>query len=299
MKRALLDNWTIEDIAGQKGNILVNPSVKVQVLVSALVLWDEVCYLDNGYSEWWNFATDCNEELGILRLLKPINPKEYKQSMDRAQNDYSNIFQCDYQEVVAKGALEYLYISDNDDMCYIPFGERANFIAENDLFKNTHQYYTRMDLIELIDEEIKDYYTELNRQIRRANFYIDTSCIYNYVKRNAGTVEEMVDVIKSLKNEKVVIRFREWVEQMEQAIHNYPNVGNPPNIILHYIEELKEIKESFRHKMNIGIAVGMPLATLGINIPIPVTKRTKPNLVFPALLYDEAIGRNTRNRRRN
>lgn len=298
MKRALLDNWTIEDIAGKKRNIFVSPSVKVQVLVSALVLWDEVCYLDNGYSEWWNFAIDCNKELEILRLLKPINPEEYKQSMDRAQDDYSNLYQCNYQEVVAKGALEYLYISDNNDMCYIPFGDRVNFIEENELFKNTHQYYTRMDLIELIDEEIKNYYTTINRHIRRANFYLDTSCIYNYVKRNAGTVEEMVDVINSLKNERMVIRFRKWVEKMEQAIHNPENIGNPSNIILDYIEELKEIKESFRHNMDIGITVGMPFATLGVNIPIHVTRRTKPNLVFPALLYDEAIGRNTRNRRR-
>lgn len=298
MKRALLDNWTIEDIAGQKRNIFVNPSVKVQVLVSALVLWDEVCYLNNGYSEWWNFATDYNEELGILRQLKPINPDEYKQLIDRAQDDYSNLYKCNYQEVVAKGALEYLYISDNNDMCYIPFGDRANFIEENELFKNTHQYYTRMDLIELIDEEIKDYYTTINKHIKRANFYLDTSCIYNYVKRNAGTVEEMVHVIKSLKKDRMVTRFRKWVEQMEHAIHNPENIGNPPNIILDYIEELKEIKESFRHNMEIGITVGMPFATLGINIPIPVTRRTKPNLVFPALLYDEAIGRNTRNRRR-
>ena len=108
----------------------------------------------------------------------------------------------------------------------------------------------------------------------------------------------MIQKIKSLKKDRMVTRFRKWVEQMEHAIHNPENIGNPPNIILDYIEELKEIKESFRHNMEIGITVGMPFATLGINIPIPVTRRTKPNLVFPALLYDEAIGRNTRNRRR-
>lgn len=298
MKRAILDNWTIEDIAGQKRNIFVNPSVKVQVLVSALVLWDEVCYLDNGYSEWWNFAIDCNEELGILRLLKPINLDGYKPLLDRAQNDYSNMYRRNYQEVVAKGALEYLYISDNDDMCYIPFGERANFIMENNLFKYTNQYYTRMDLIELIDEEIMHYYTTINKHIKKANFHLNSSCIYNYVKKNAGTVEEIIDVINSLKKERMVLRFRKWVEKMEQEIHNPQNIGTPQNIILDYINELNEIKESFRHNIDIGITVGMPFAALGINIPIPVTRRTKPNLIFPAFLYNEAIGRNKINRRR-
>ena len=153
-------------------------------------------------------------------------------------------------------------------------------------------------MIELIDEEIMNYYTTINKHIKKANFHLNSSCIYNYVKKNAGTVEEMIDVINSLKKERMVLRFRKWVEKMEQEIHTPQNIGNPQNIILDYINELNEIKESFRHNIDIGITVGMPFAALGINIPIPVTRRTKPNLIFPAFLYNEAIGRNKINRRR-
>lgn len=292
MKQALLDNWAIEEIAGEGENFFLNPSVKIQVLVSALVLWDEVCYLDNGYSSWWNHVADNCKELEILKMLKPIKQIEETPLIDKAKIDYFKLYKNNYREIVARGALEYLYISDKNDMSYIPFDKRANFIIENDLFKKTHQYFTRMDLIDVIDEEIMRYYEELNDYIKKTNFFIDTSCIFNVVKKNAHSISEIYDVIMSLKKEKMVINFKKWVEKMEQEIHKPQNMDKSPYIIKEYIEELREISESQKKKFDIGISSNFPFVGIGINIPISVAKNTKSNLVFPTFLYNEAIGRN-------
>ena len=44
----LIDNWTIERIIDGFDGSLNNASPELQIMISALVLWDEVCYFDNG-----------------------------------------------------------------------------------------------------------------------------------------------------------------------------------------------------------------------------------------------------------
>lgn len=54
---------------------------------------------------------EINRELSILRLLKPIKSNNYEILLNSAYNDYLKIYKNKYLEVVARGALEYLYIS--------------------------------------------------------------------------------------------------------------------------------------------------------------------------------------------
>ncbi|MBQ4057464.1 MAG: hypothetical protein IJD40_00870 [Lachnospiraceae bacterium] len=127
MKAALIDNWTIERIVDQFDDSLMNSSLEFQVLVAALVLWDNVCYLDNGYSGWWNDAVENRKELDVLKMLTPIQDVGREEVKNKAAKEYISIYSQNYLEIVAKGALEYLYISDEKDMCYIPFDKRAAF----------------------------------------------------------------------------------------------------------------------------------------------------------------------------
>ena len=50
MKKGLIDNWTLERVVERFDGTLQNASAELQVLISSLVLWDEVCYYDNDYS---------------------------------------------------------------------------------------------------------------------------------------------------------------------------------------------------------------------------------------------------------
>lgn len=294
MKAALIDNWTIERIVDQFDDSLMNSSLEFQVLVAALVLWDNVCYLDNGYSGWWNDAVENRKELDVLKMLTPIQDVGREEVKNKAAKEYISIYSQNYLEIVAKGALEYLYISDEKDMCYIPFDKRAAFITENDLFKKIHQYYTRMDTVTVIDEEIANYYSALNKALNRTQFEINANCIFDYVRKNAGSSSEMVGGINDLKKKKMVMVFKQWVEKMENEILNEKNFDKPSYVITQYIEELEDIKDMQKSDINTSISVGLPFATIGVNISIPIMKKAKPNLVFPAFLYNNAIGRNVK-----
>jgi len=293
MKKALIDNWTIENIINNYNLGILNESVEFQMLISALVLWDEVCYLDNGYCEWWNDKVENSEELKVLKMLTPLTETGMEQVRNRANEDYNNIYRDNYLGVVAKGALEYLYMAVENDICYMPFGKRAEFILENDLYKKSHQYYTRMDAISVLDKEIFHHYENLNSCINKAKFGINANSIFNYVKGNASSLCEMVDVIADLKKKKMVKKFKSWVEKMECVISKDTILDNPPYVIKECIDELKEIKNMQYKDVSTNFSAGLPFVEIGVNVTIPIKKLMKPNLVFPAFLYNHAIRKNS------
>lgn len=288
MKKGLIDNWTLERTVEGFDGTLQNPSAELQLLISSLVLWDEVCYYDNDYSEWWKYCSQREEVMQLLKMLTPIKTKPNSRVVSEAEQRYTNEFKDDYTGVVAKGALEYMLLADEQEMCYVPFRERAKFVRENNLYKDFNRYYTRMDLMETVDEEIVKYCKSVQDDVKKADLTIETSGIFDYIRRNANSVEELVEVVKELKKESMVKHYKKYMQRLEDMIDKGENV----QCVLHeykkgLVDILKDPYEVIKPKVKIerlGISFELVL-------PIKVRKHIKANMAFPAFIYDEAIGR--------
>ena len=279
----LIDNWTIERIIDGFDGSLNNASSELQIMISALVLWDEVCYFDNGSAEWWNYVVRNEEQLQFLKMLSPIKGDEADRIMDKAKEHYSE-YKDKYTGIVAKGALEYLHLADEKNLCYIPFNERANFIRSNNLYKGFNRYYTRMDVIESVDKEVVKYYDEIREIIKKVDLRTESNCIYNYVKSRAGNMKEVVDVIKELRDKKMVKDFKSWMIRLETMIDDGKEVEYVMNKIKKYDAELKNVLN------NPYITLPLPVSlndVISIDVPIRVKRPIRAKMVFPVCLFNE------------
>ena len=279
----LIDNWTIERIIDGFDGSLNNASPELQIMISALVLWDEVCYFDNGSAEWWNYVVRNEEQLQFLNMLSPIKGDEDGRIKDKAKEQYSE-YKDKYTGLVAKGALEYLHLADEKNLCYIPFNERADFIRNNNLYRDFNRYYTRMDVIESVDEEVVKYYDEIRKIIKKVDLQTESNCIFNYVKSRAGNVKEVVDVIKELREKKMVKDFKSWMVRLETMIDTGKDVGYVMKEIKKYNDELKYVLN------NPYITLPLPIDLediISIDVPIRVKRPIRAKMVFPVFLFNE------------
>ena len=288
MKTALIDNWTIERIVTNK-NSSEDISQELQMLISALVLWDEVCYLDNGCSEWWNLWVCDSEFKSLVQRIKSVGYDEKYSSIKNAEKLYLDEYKSNNTEVVAKGALEYLYFADEKNMCYMPFGERADFIRNNNLFKAFGRHYTRIDTIAEVDRYIEEYFNRANNIIKNAEFKIPTNSVYDYIKQHADTVEEMVHVIDDLRNEKMLKNYKKWMHEMETTIASEKRTEKSLNTILECVNQLKEIVNTQQSIFNFKTPI-LNFFNIDLTVTLTSNKDYKANLAFPATLYKHAIG---------
>lgn len=87
MKSVLIDNWTIERIIDNFSNNKKMISEEVKALLIAMVLWDDVCFLDDENSSWWKYIVDNMEEYCFLKQLKPIkNTDDHKHKRKKNRN---------------------------------------------------------------------------------------------------------------------------------------------------------------------------------------------------------------------
>lgn len=283
MRSALIDNWTIERIIDNFSNNKNMISKEVETLMIAMVLWEDVYYFDNGYSSWWRYIVDNMEEYSFLKQLKPTDKTPDSTFLKEAKGDYLRFYSQQYTSVVAQGALEYLYFANEKKLSYIPWGNRATFIQENDLYRHFNIFYNRIDAIERVDVEILRYYEELNQMLTKTRMIFHPNCLLDYISKSADSVTDMFKNVNELKKLKMVKDFRKWVTDLEDDIKEGRTIK-----IMQYKKDLESIEKTYQ-QMSIDVSLGIP-AGIGINLSVPFEKINQPNLVFPIFLYGEAIG---------
>lgn len=284
MKGLLLDNWTIEKIV-QCANDNGQPfSPEVMAFVEILVLWDNVYYYENGYSTYWQ-EHSVIDGFDIKRILKPIPLENTVSSLRIAETEYYEKFCDTYTSLVAKGALEYMYIASNAGLSYMPFGSRAKFIRENNLYLELRQHYDRYDAIHEIDESVLKYYDKLNKTVRKADISFNPNILFSAINRRSASFSQMLQTAKEWSQDATVKEFKNWILKLEDDTSNYRNIK-----ITRYADELKKIEEKIFNNVKQysgSISIGLPCSiSLAINFPmIP----DYSHILFPMSLYIDAI----------
>ena len=275
MNSILIDNWTIEKAISNSKTQEIK-SAELKRIMCFMILWDNVYYLDNGYSSWWQDCVDQDEELYVLLKMKqlPIND-EYKSTV---QQVYEQRFMNTEIPTIAQGAIEYLVNAELNNVHYAPVDERAAFIQKHNLIEDL---FTRNDIIESIDSELLKYYEESSEKIRAADISLVTEALLSLI--DGDSTKDISERIERLKRKPMIRRFRNWADRFETEIKEGKFL-----LIDDYLKELKDIEH-----MTIDAEVKsstenswFPMITFELQIPLlKMIKAWQPQFMFPSYMY--------------
>lgn len=257
MSTVLIDNWNLVNanlIKDIKGNCIPNDAYSD--LLSALVLWDDVYYLDEGFftSSW------LYDKKNIKELLKPLYidievRKNFEHSSDLI---YCNNYKHKYTKIIAQRAIYYSEISKASQMNYLPVDRRSDFLNKNMDIENL---WTRNGIIKEEEQEILSKMNHFNNSdISNIQFPLLTNLIIKNSKNGDGYLETAL----SVKNTKEVKLFRKYMDKIDKEI----NEGNESELkyVLNLIPEIVNDIQNMDRKIKLTTSLKMKISPSVINM---------------------------------
>lgn len=251
MSTVLIDNWNLVNanlIKDINGNHMPNDAYSD--LLSALVLWDDVYYLDEGFSTfgWLYDKTDIKELLQPLHIDMEIR-KGFEQSSHLI---YCENYEQEYTKIVAQRAIYYSEISKAYQMNYLPVNERSDFLHKNmnilDLWKRD----------EIIKEEEKEILIKMDQFNNSNSSNIQMPLLTNLIIKNSQNTYKYLDTAISVKNTKEVKTFRKYMDKIDKAI----NSGNTSELryVLSLIPDIINDIRKMDRKIELVASVKMKIS---------------------------------------
>lgn len=232
MKGIMVDNWFMEEVIADIREQNIHNSRCYSDLLMALVLWDEVYYPLNNYN-WWNSV-----DSQVQNVLLPLDDSDEKGKMESLKKLYynykyrglseddiywlkwknNNMVESD--DIVGTGAIRYLELSKRNELDYLPCEKRQNFLREY-LSKNNMKFTfqsmcSRLNLQDEVTKEIERYFEEgFQGMIDFSEFPIEMPVLANFIIGNATDGMSPIDFALYLKNEKSVIRYRKYLDEID------------------------------------------------------------------------------------
>lgn len=160
MGTVLIDNWNLTNAnLGEKQSDDL-PNESFSDLLSAIVLWDDVYYLDDGFATLGWMDTPKGK---ILKSnLKPLYlSADIKEKFENSSNImYEKDFIQEHKKIVAQRALFYHEISKAYGLDYYPIKKRAEFL--NNSIKRIELWTRRDEILKREEKEILKKIQELD-----------------------------------------------------------------------------------------------------------------------------------------
>lgn len=250
MSTVLIDNWNLVNAALIKDiNGKYIPNDAYSDLLSALVLWDDVYYLDEGFSTfgWLYGKRDIKGHLKPLYLDVEVR-KGFEESSDLA---YNNNYEHRYTKVVAQRAIYYSEICRAFQIDYLPVDKRTDFLYTN---MNIMDLWTRNEIIKKEEKEILSEMVRFNKgDISNIQMPLITNLIINN-SQNGRYLETAL----SVKNTKEVKNFRKYMDKIDQEI----NTGNISELryIISLIPEIVNDIQNMDKKIKLTASIKMKIS---------------------------------------
>ena len=214
MSAVLIDNWNlfnVDIIKNIKGEDI--PNNAYSDMLSALVLWDEVYYLDEGVSTFgWLYS---KKGESIRKILKPLYiDLNIRETFEKSANlIYSSNYEDKYSKVVAKRAIYYSEISKAFQIDYFPVSQRADFLSKT---MTITDLWTRNEIIKAEEREILLRINQFNDS-DRSNIVFPM--LTNLIIKNSNNSDNYFETALSIKNTKEVKNFRKYMDKIDQEIN--------------------------------------------------------------------------------
>lgn len=253
MGAVLIDNWNLfnADIVKNIKGIDI-PNDAYSDILSALVLWDEVYYLDEGTSTFgWLYS---KKGESIRNVLKPlyINWDIRTVFEESANLIYSRNYEEEYTKVVAKRAIYYSEICKAFQIDYFPFYQRATFLSKTTTITDL---WTRNEIIRAEEKEILSRIEGFNSS---ENSNIVFPILTNLIIKNSNNSENYFETALSIKRTKEVKNFRKYMDKIDQEI----NKGNISELryALHLIPEIVNDIQNMDNKIKLTTSIKLKIS---------------------------------------
>lgn len=230
MNNLMVDNWFMEEVIADIRDGKIEDSQYYTDLLMAIVLWDEVYYPRNQYN-WWNSV-----DSQVQNVLHPIDDSdEYwkKESIEELCR-YKGVKIDDWywlkwkdsslvnsDDIMRSGAIRYLALSSKNGLDYLPCIKRQKFLREYLAFNNKHNTLTRLQFqknaTEITTKLFLKEYELLNDEL---NIKIKMPMLAKFVYDNTPHNMTPIEYALHLKNEGPIIRFRQYLGEIDNAIEN-------------------------------------------------------------------------------
>lgn len=294
MSKILLDGESIYDASKimkdlKSNSLTIGKFDALMNVVYGIVLWDEVYVLEEAFNSHYLLGVDGFREHEIkFQILQkqPVQSEidelalehffEYEQFKDLDEDEKSD--SKFYKEKLGingfykinwegKRALDYLLIANEKGLDYMPSVKRVCILQSY----NFMSFFSRKDVLNKVDLELRGFYKELNNLIGRESIKYSFPILLDYLLDKYQNLEDIIKAAFELKYDSKVIKFRKEMDNLEHAflkgdlleIKDYfENIG----------EIIKEIAEIKNTNKSIDITLSVPPA-ISTTIDMKQTRR--------------------------
>lgn len=224
VNRIMVDNWFLGEVIRYLRAPKENPARPYAELLMALVLWDEVCFPENERSASWADGTE------LAGCLSPIDDRE--RAFDDASRelligimqqdelpDPYYLWLRDPEHVVNASALRYLMLSAKHGCDYLPSTQRQAFLRTHENSRYMKGLLARMQMMGQLDERADAYYRESYKALLDfSELKLEMPVLADFIVHSTPAGMTAVEHAMHLRQEGPVIRYRAYLEQVEQAL---------------------------------------------------------------------------------
>ena len=224
MKRVMVDNWFLKEASEPDENGKPKNPQAYGSLLSALVLWEEVCYPQNPNNAVWAKTEELSACLHPLydtgsnvRRLS-VRLMERFLADDGIPDPYLTWMQ-DPESVVNASALGYLAFSAKNGCDYLPAPQRQRFLETEDYARHVRNLLPRMRMMGILDEAAEEYYKESYSELLDLSApELRMPVLGDYIVSASPAGISPLEYALHLRQEGPVIRYRDYLDRLEQAI---------------------------------------------------------------------------------
>ena len=228
----LIDNWTLHDITYLPGSSYndVRHMNDLENLLMAILLWDEICFWDNGKTVWWKEAPQAASKLPPLTGLVLTPEVDFK---------ISSIQETD---VIASGAQRYLLIAEQYGLDYLPKRERYQYLTSQKHYRLRNVVWQKF-FVEEVEKSVREYYQDLVKIMGNAQLSFQFPLLLDYIRSQSGDGDYITAALH-MRQTGPLYNMRSWIENL----HNCIDSGN-----------WAEVKYSIKNVKDVVSAVHSPL----------------------------------------
>ena len=224
MDRVMTDNWFLSETLRYLRAPEENSARPYAELLMALVLWDEVCFPLNERSRAW---MESGELEGCLSPIEDEAPELEDRAwqllhmyiQDEPGCDPYFLWMRDPENFVNAGALHYQMLSVKHGCDYLPSTRRQAFLKAHESHRYLKELLLRMGMQEKLDEAARAYYQKsLEALLDFSELKLDMPVLADFIVSSTPRGMRPVDYALQLRQEGPVIRYREYLSQVEQAL---------------------------------------------------------------------------------
>ena len=235
VRSVMIDNWSMMELVSawkRKDKV----PLQLHEFLSAIVIWDEVLYPNNGFNEWNNepnpFSTaltciDASDRSfiynarrivdNVIYSLPEVNDNEETSHFSWIQNHIIG----KKRDPIADSAISYWLLCQDQSCDYLPSPARKAFIKQFiDSSRNSLEF-SRLDVIKQLDKQWVENIKEVFKGLGRNSVNIEFPLLSHFIIHNKEKGIPLIVSALHMSEEGVFVHFREYLAAIEKAICDY------------------------------------------------------------------------------